>query len=249
MTDDVGDGRRPVASGRRRRAHRRTSSPSRPARCARRSPSGRPTADRRHRAVAWPDGTARARSVWSRTLAPAATSAGWVCSAMLCESPSTLGVKIIAVGQTPGQHLGVVAGAARHPPRRVAEPLRPSPRRGRPSPGRSRPARTGPASGVVDRDALGARPTRRRTSASARLGLAAARRRRCCAGRRSASPPPATTLTRSGCTSSRPTVATCAPPMLERVRRAHERGDRGGDVPGVVAQRASASCRRGPTGR
>ena len=44
-------------------------------------------------------GPASASSVCSRTSAPAVTSAGWVCSAMLCESPPTLGVKIIAAGQ------------------------------------------------------------------------------------------------------------------------------------------------------
>ena len=43
-----------------------------------------------------------------------------------------------------GQHLRVVAGAARHPPGRVTQPLRASPRRGRSSPGRTRPARSGP---------------------------------------------------------------------------------------------------------
>ena len=44
-------------------------------------------------------GVASVSSVCRSTSAPAVTSAGWVCSAMLCDSPPTLGVKIIAAGQ------------------------------------------------------------------------------------------------------------------------------------------------------
>ena len=44
-------------------------------------------------------GVASASSVCRSTFAPAVTSAGWVCSAMLCDNPPTLGVKIIAAGQ------------------------------------------------------------------------------------------------------------------------------------------------------
>ena len=63
-----------------------------PGRYARRSRSVRPTASSGE--------PASASNVCRSTLAPAVMSSGSVYSAMLCDSPLTLGVKIIAVGHT-----------------------------------------------------------------------------------------------------------------------------------------------------
>ena len=222
------DGHRPgrrspsaAARGARRPAARPTSSPCGPARCARRSRSARPTASCGGAAA----GSRSAdRSGQRQQRVQEHVGAGRDVGRVgvlgdVVRQPADAGREDHRRRADAGEHLGVVAGAARHPPGRVAEPLRRAPRRGRPSPGRSRRARSGPASASRRSPARpsASRSTSAASAASARRSTASSvlRRSTVIVAR------PGTTLTRSGRTSRRPTVATWAPPSSAVSRRAN----------------------------
>ena len=184
-------------------------------------------------------------STWRRTSAPAASSAGSVCSAMLWHRPPALGTKIIHVG-----HIASSIWASWPAPagirRRQTEP-----RGGRLHQvdhrlGRRPPARSGPGLAVDD-----ARPPARRQLVGTRSNSASASRRTASSVLRRSTVSvarPGTTLTRLG---SAPCGRRCrpgAPPSSDR-QLAHDAAIAGGDIARRRGASPSAWCRRGWPGR
>ena len=160
----------------------------------------------------------------SSTSAPAARSAGSVCSAGLWLMPPT---RRHEDHRRPGTR-GPASGRRGRRPTASAAPVRRARRR---CARRGRPTRSSNATGskraserALDRDALGRARRSSTNAASAALGLGAARRRRCCAGRRSASRVAGDDVDEVRVQLERADGADLGPPSSP-ASSAHERGD------------------------